>query len=566
MQPEQTVVSPKAIQDAIDHGHALGAKCDMCASPDSPGMYSPLGGAKSFAEMEEWANSQALSNEIGELTSQFQMMMGNIMGDGMASISEKAAAAAALTAEFQTKVANPEVEDEDVEEVEEDEDEGDGEKVGKRMNNGQAGALQKAHELISSVLGWATYGDGKGKKPRRAVGALQNDPPPMQMTTKELPSVGGFKVYQDSDGDLRWLSLSSNAFIDLDKEIFTTKALEDAVEYSDKSGERGPLLVYHVPSAEIGRCDYQAVVGRFLVESGKFDDTPLGRKAADYFVNTDKEHQVSIGYHYRPGDELDGVYDWTRIIERSVTPYGAAANPWTAFNLIGGKTVDARKEANLKEIFGSELADRIIATAESKTKELESSMAYKAFKPFAKGSNKPADAEDAADGGADDDTENADGSKKPAAKKSLDDLAEIALAQPEGELRTKMLGDLTALGWKAPEEDDSTQTTTGFDPEVVAVMSSIGTALTDLTGQVAAMREQVTGLDSQVKELKEGAANRPRMQVVSNGRPTDSDSNLLDPTKVKEVTDAMGDDQDTNPARGYVEDILARGKSLAFSS
>ncbi len=150
-----------------------------------------------------------------------------------------------------------------------------------------------------------------------------------------LAARSGFKIFADQDGDLRWLGFSSNAFEDKDGELFTTKALEADVARGDASEERGPLRVFHVPDADIGSCDFQAVIGRFLVESGKFDETEKGQRAVEYFrKHSDVKWGMSIGYEYKPGDREDGVYDFVHITERSVLPLDVAANPWTAYQIL----------------------------------------------------------------------------------------------------------------------------------------------------------------------------------------------------------------------------------------
>ena len=48
---------------------------------------------------------------------------------------------------------------------------------------------------------------------------------------------GGLRVFKQSNGNYRWLAISSNAFIDGDKEIVSTKALNQAVK---RNNERFP--------------------------------------------------------------------------------------------------------------------------------------------------------------------------------------------------------------------------------------------------------------------------------------------------------------------------------------
>lgn len=182
----------------------------------------------------------------------------------------------------------------------------------------------------------------------------------------------GFRMIEDNEGNLRWISFSSNAFVDKYQQLFSTKALEEAVDYADKSGDRGPLLLFHQWPARIGSTDFQAVSGRFLVESGTFDDTPYGQKAVQYFLeHQDVPFQVSIGFAYKEGDDEDGVYDWTRIRERSVLPQGKAANQWTDFRLAGDERMRTDAKAFLDGVLGTDEADKIVAEAATRTKSLE---------------------------------------------------------------------------------------------------------------------------------------------------------------------------------------------------
>lgn len=81
---------------------------------------------------------------------------------------------------------------------------------------------------------------------------------------KETLSV--FKAH----GRYRWVLVSSCAYRDRDQEIVSTKALEGAVALADKTGYRGPLRWWHIRGVDLGDCDFQAIHGRFLIESGTF--------------------------------------------------------------------------------------------------------------------------------------------------------------------------------------------------------------------------------------------------------------------------------------------------------
>jgi hypothetical protein len=158
------------------------------------------------------------------------------------------------------------------------------------------------------------YGKGKGKSKR---------------TVKE--SSDGFMVYKSSDG-YRWVAISSTAYLDRDKEIVSTKALKQAVERAEATGEYGPLRFWHVPGIDIGTTDYQALSndGKFLVESGVITDEAI----AQSLMKRGKGWQVSIGFEHPRLEPVGGVFENIRIFERSITPPGRAANPMTGFSMV----------------------------------------------------------------------------------------------------------------------------------------------------------------------------------------------------------------------------------------
>jgi len=246
------------------------------------------------------------------------------------------------------------------------------EKVGKRV---QSAWILKLKSLLGSMKDFVTWAEYEDAQPADQTAKAEETIIEEGEAQFEDEAVG-FKVYWDEKSNLpRWLAKSSNAFKDKHEEIFRTNALEEAVDHADKSEDRGPLLFFHVPGAQVGSCDFQAVIGRFLVESGTFDDTELGRKMVGYLNDHPEDvFGISIGYKYDRQDREDGIYDWLRITERSLTPPGAQANPWCEL-VASSKEIDMSltdtKKAALIEVFGEERAGSIIASAESQTKELE---------------------------------------------------------------------------------------------------------------------------------------------------------------------------------------------------
>lgn len=580
-------------------------KCgDMGMAMPMMDMEPPFGGATSFAEMDAWSTNQAMAEYIDEVADRFKTLMNNIMSNDSFGPAQKATAAAALTKEFQQRIVNPdtdELDEEKWEVLEEDEDEDDDEKslkpswwqkiLGRKdYNTAQRRAMAKRGEakpdlsfpianvadLHRAISDWGRAGSNPSDKAwivkrARALNATDQLPANWEGSSKKksledentvtLPANRGFKVYRDLEGDLRWLSLSSNAFEDLDKELFTTKALEEAIEHADKTGERGPLLIYHVPSAEIGQCDYQAMAGRFLVESGTFDDTPLGRKAVEYFTNSDEEHQVSIGYEYHLGDEEDGIYEWTRIKERSVCPYGAAANPWTDFKVIGDNPMDARKAATLEKIFGKELAAGVISSAEERTKELEGTTKFKENKSEETVTLDELNA--AAEAAV---TAILDSGKAMPSQAEIDKM-------PDGPAKAAMQKRMAAMDSK---KEVSTEPKTEQEPAPTfsgEQVTQLATLITDLTAQVEELTnlsETVKELQIQVKELSKSTDEKvsdviaPRWQLPNNGlRPSESDKNVItDPKAIKELQNP--DEGYKDPATDYVMDLL--GKTAVASN
>jgi hypothetical protein len=291
-------------------------------------------------------------------------------------------------------------------------------------------------------------------------------------------------------------------------------------------------MVYHIPGTEIGKCDFQAVQGRFLIESGTFDDTPMGNKALEYLLSNKESFQVSIGYKYIQGDEEDGTYDWLRFRERSICPEGTAANPWTEFQIFGGKEMDDQHKATLTKIFGEELANEVVSKADSKTKELEDGNVR--FK-------------------ADPKTSEVDGETfiKQLAKslgvdesKALEEAKKIAASVSEES--------------KSEEKEDKKEEEKG-EPDPIPTPAFDNTKLTEMAQLIADMAEQVDGLTQTVKELKEAKGEdwTPRINMKTLV-PTEDNKNLIDDAKAKEIT-GNSSDQDVNPAAAYVQDLLMAG-------
>lgn len=184
-------------------------------------------------------------------------------------------------------------------------------------------------------------------------------------------------IYKDKAGRYRWVLFSSNAYRDRDQEIVSTKALSEDCDRADKDGSYGPLRWWHVPGVDIGDCDFNAMHGRILVESGTFRDERIGAAVA----RKARELQVSIGFIHPP-DEPDagGVFHHIRRFERSLVPAGKASNPFTHV-LVQEQPMATMKERldELTRLLGdSALVAQILQAAETTQKTVdEQGVAYK---------------------------------------------------------------------------------------------------------------------------------------------------------------------------------------------
>lgn len=203
------------------------------------------------------------------------------------------------------------------------------------------------------------------------------------MTKEAGPAAAPFIVYKQSDGAYRWVAISSNSYEDRDREIVSQKALEADCDRADADGQYGPLRWWHVglpdpltqspgPGLDIGECDFNAMHGRMLVESGTFKDA----KIAEALQKSAPDLQLSIGF-FHPVAEPDGngVYQHVRRFERSLLPAGKASNRYTSFAVAqeGNMATFREKLEEFKRRFGgdSKVTEEVTALAEAMEKEAQ---------------------------------------------------------------------------------------------------------------------------------------------------------------------------------------------------
>ena len=199
-------------------------------------------------------------------------------------------------------------------------------------------------------------------------------------------------------GAYRWVMVSSNSYQDRDKEIIAQAALEADVARSDKERNYGPLRWWHVgdpdpitrapgPGIDVGTCDFRAMQGRMLIESGTFKDKRIGAA----FEKRADDLAASIGF-FRPINQPDteGVFRDVHVFERSILPRSKASNPLTALTV----TKEHDDMATMKEKYDefvallggdTQLAQSVVTAAERTDK------AAQAAGITSKETDKPAD-------------------------------------------------------------------------------------------------------------------------------------------------------------------------------
>jgi len=188
-----------------------------------------------------------------------------------------------------------------------------------------------------------------------------------------------FRVFKDASGRYRWVAQSSTAYQDRDQEIVSTKALADDCTRADMDGSYGPLRWWHSPRLDLGDCDFNAMHGRVLIESGTFRSPAIALKVARAAHGL----EISLGFLHPPTEpDAHGVFHHIRRFERSLVPRGKASNRFTAFH-VKEQVMEATKVAALKTLGFS---DTDIADIEARASATEKAAddqqtAYKAEEP-----------------------------------------------------------------------------------------------------------------------------------------------------------------------------------------
>lgn len=194
------------------------------------------------------------------------------------------------------------------------------------------------------------------------------------------PATSAFSVFKTRDGRLRWVSFSSNGYLDRDGEHVSVKALAADVSRTDADGRYGPLRWWHEgepnpldperpwgPGVDLGWCDFSAMSGPCLIESGTFTDERIGEAIA---AKAD-QYAISLGF-FHPVSEPDseGVFHHIRRFERSLAPRDRVSNPFTSFVVPTGRAMNTTKKAQLAQLLDTlppDEVERLIAQGVQRT-------------------------------------------------------------------------------------------------------------------------------------------------------------------------------------------------------
>jgi len=371
-----------------------------------------------------------------------------------------------------------------------------------------------------------------------------------QPDTASAITGGTFVTFKTPKGR-RWLAFSSNNYEDRDKEIVSQKALEADVLRRKADGQYGPLRWWHVgepdptdavapwgQGIDLGSCDFSAMSGPFLVESGTFANDKIGNVIA---AKADKL-ALSIGFFHPRGEpDADGVFHHIRQFERSLAPAGKVSNPLTALYVPG---VDNMHEAQLKaltdllgtvpEVEVKALIDKYTTSAtktataaglrykalspeqqafadlEAQIATLKHAMEEKA--PFAKGGEKPGDEADDEEPDEDEDD----------AEDYIGDLPVSQFKALMGECIKAALGDMgTEIKALNTRLDASSKLGSAID-EVKALFGGVAKKDASRADQIAQLQAQIAELRGDQPAAVVAASKSPRTALPTGATVPDA--------------------------------------------
>jgi hypothetical protein len=160
-----------------------------------------------------------------------------------------------------------------------------------------------------------------------------------------------FTVFKDAKGQYRWVGVSSSAAEDHDGETVSLKALQEDVANKDATGTHGPLNWWHTPIV-LGKCDFNAMDGPLLVESGTFVNSQVAVAVEKAISDGVFKPAMSLEFeHSEPGPPvLQGrVFQRINKVGRALLPAEKASNLLTNFQVYSLNSALAGKAVEVKD-------------------------------------------------------------------------------------------------------------------------------------------------------------------------------------------------------------------------
>lgn len=180
-----------------------------------------------------------------------------------------------------------------------------------------------------------------------------------------------FTIFKDKQGRSRWVGVSSSATRDADGETISQKALTDDVIRKDKSGNYGPLNWWHVRGDDpqiqkinIGWCDFNAMDGPLLVESGTFNNERAAQGVEKAISSGRFKPALSLEFKHnepqRRNIPIPGlVFNSISREGRALLPAEEASNPLTRF-VVYNKNIQSTNSKEVNMLTDKEKRDKAL--------------------------------------------------------------------------------------------------------------------------------------------------------------------------------------------------------------
>lgn len=246
---------------------------------------------------------------------------------------------------------------------------------------GRSDFYTDARTVLNKMPGMDEYMPNKAIKRSIIQKWLHGEtPPPLDSET-----FGTFKAL----GDGTWIACYTNNFEDLEGEIISKDAhLRYLARLKAGDVDYPELWVYHLKGTRIGQATHIDYYGdHMMIAIGTFDDTPHAKEAEKSYQGLE-DLELSHGFWYPSWAFKEGVYDDYTTYEITVLPPGAAANPYTSYEVIkemNMQIISPERLAFLKTSFPStyqKMVDTITGNAKNGEKLAEIGARYKSASNF----------------------------------------------------------------------------------------------------------------------------------------------------------------------------------------